>query len=342
MGSAARLALENSRLQAGAAHARLDELRASRARLVAAADAGAAHRAQPARWGTAATAPSGSWCSSLRNQAATTTSISTRCSHEVHAESQEGAGRAARARTRDPSGGPQRPRPGPAPSSWRAAPPSRRTSPTCRPTAPAASRTLPTSSPSEALANIIKHAQGTEADDRPHPFRRPVIEVADDGCGGADPGHGSGLRACRDRVGALDGPLDVHRRPAAGHPIRRRSSRRLILADDAALIREGLRRQLAGDGFDDPRRGRARQDLLAAVDAPTSPTPPWSTSGCRPPYTDEGMRRRGADPGPVPGRAVLVLSQYVAADLRPTTARRTTASASATCSRTGSPTPRRS
>jgi len=36
-----------------------------------------------------------------------------------------------------------------------------------------------------------------------------VVEVADDGKGGADPAHGSGLRGLADRVEALDGRLRV-------------------------------------------------------------------------------------------------------------------------------------
>ena len=36
-----------------------------------------------------------------------------------------------------------------------------------------------------------------------------MVEVADDGVGGADLGEGSGLRGLADRVEALDGRLDV-------------------------------------------------------------------------------------------------------------------------------------
>jgi signal transduction histidine kinase len=42
-----------------------------------------------------------------------------------------------------------------------------------------------------------------------------VVEVADDGVGGADPGRGSGLRGLVDRVEALDGRLEVQS-PAGG------------------------------------------------------------------------------------------------------------------------------
>jgi PAS domain S-box-containing protein len=63
---------------------------------------------------------------------------------------------------------------------------------------------------SEALANIGKYAQASFA--RVSVTRvdgRAVVEVADDGVGGADPMRGSGLRGLVDRVEALDGRLAV-------------------------------------------------------------------------------------------------------------------------------------
>jgi signal transduction histidine kinase len=39
---------------------------------------------------------------------------------------------------------------------------------------------------------------------------RLVVEIVDDGVGGADPGRGSGLRGLADRVEALGGRLSVH------------------------------------------------------------------------------------------------------------------------------------
>jgi signal transduction histidine kinase len=62
----------------------------------------------------------------------------------------------------------------------------------------------------EALTNVVKYARASEAIIRV--TRGPsfaVIEVADDGAGGADPARGSGLRGLADRVEALDGRLDV-------------------------------------------------------------------------------------------------------------------------------------
>jgi signal transduction histidine kinase len=63
---------------------------------------------------------------------------------------------------------------------------------------------------SESLANIARHAQASEArvslEQQPG---RLVVEVVDDGVGGADTERGSGLRGLADRVEALGGRLRV-------------------------------------------------------------------------------------------------------------------------------------
>jgi signal transduction histidine kinase len=74
---------------------------------------------------------------------------------------------------------------------------------------------------SEALANVAKHARAAsvrvEIAER---GGRLVAEVADDGIGGADGTHGSGLRGLTDRVEALGGTLDVVSAPGAGTIVR--------------------------------------------------------------------------------------------------------------------------
>ena len=63
---------------------------------------------------------------------------------------------------------------------------------------------------SEALANVGKYAQASRASVRV--FRADslaVIEVSDDGIGGADAARGSGLRGLEDRVAAVGGRLRV-------------------------------------------------------------------------------------------------------------------------------------
>ena len=63
---------------------------------------------------------------------------------------------------------------------------------------------------SEALTNAAKHAHASvvtvELDAHDAVLR---LAIRDDGIGGADPGHGSGLLGLRDRIEALGGTLQV-------------------------------------------------------------------------------------------------------------------------------------
>jgi DNA-binding NarL/FixJ family response regulator len=88
------------------------------------------------------------------------------------------------------------------------------------------------------------------------------------------------------------------------------SGLRVVLAEDLALLRDGLRRLLSANGFDvveavsdGPELTRAlmshRPDV-AVVDVRLPPT-----------FTDEGLRAAIAARAALPGLPVLVLSQYV-------------------------------
>jgi signal transduction histidine kinase len=62
----------------------------------------------------------------------------------------------------------------------------------------------------EAITNVAKYAHATHATvSVQRQNGTVVVEVTDDGLGGADPDKGSGLRGLADRVAALDGRLDV-------------------------------------------------------------------------------------------------------------------------------------
>jgi signal transduction histidine kinase len=65
----------------------------------------------------------------------------------------------------------------------------------------------------EALANVAKHSGASEARVAVRRERKPedrlVVEVVDDGKGGANLEDGTGLAGLRDRVAALDGGLFV-------------------------------------------------------------------------------------------------------------------------------------
>jgi signal transduction histidine kinase len=70
---------------------------------------------------------------------------------------------------------------------------------------------------SEALTNVARHARATYATvtiAREH--GKLTVTVADDGIGGADTSGGSGLGGLADRLAALDGTLTVHSEPGAG------------------------------------------------------------------------------------------------------------------------------
>jgi signal transduction histidine kinase len=72
----------------------------------------------------------------------------------------------------------------------------------------------------EALTNTAKHASARRATVRARQTDgRLVVEVADDGRGGADVDQGSGLRGLEDRVAALDGTLRITSRDGEGTTI---------------------------------------------------------------------------------------------------------------------------
>ena len=70
---------------------------------------------------------------------------------------------------------------------------------------------------SEALTNVAKYSRASSATVR---VRRDngcvTVDVADDGVGGADAARGSGLRGLADRVAALDGTLSLDSPPGRG------------------------------------------------------------------------------------------------------------------------------
>jgi signal transduction histidine kinase len=74
---------------------------------------------------------------------------------------------------------------------------------------------------SEALTNVAKYARASSATVA---VRRAadtvVVEVSDDGVGGADIASGSGLRGLSDRVATLDGRLELDSQPGEGTQVR--------------------------------------------------------------------------------------------------------------------------
>jgi signal transduction histidine kinase len=73
----------------------------------------------------------------------------------------------------------------------------------------------------EALTNVVKYAHASQATVRvSRDNGRAVVEIADDGVGGADPDRGSGLRGLADRVSALDGRMEIESPAGAGTRLR--------------------------------------------------------------------------------------------------------------------------
>jgi signal transduction histidine kinase len=70
---------------------------------------------------------------------------------------------------------------------------------------------------SESLTNATKYAGASAVEVRVVLEAQAVlVEIVDDGRGGADPASGTGLRGLADRVEALDGRLDVDSPPGTG------------------------------------------------------------------------------------------------------------------------------
>jgi signal transduction histidine kinase len=73
----------------------------------------------------------------------------------------------------------------------------------------------------EALTNVVKYARASHAwVSITRAEALVLVEVADDGIGGADPSRGSGLRGLRDRLAAIDGALEIDSRRGRGTTLR--------------------------------------------------------------------------------------------------------------------------
>jgi signal transduction histidine kinase len=69
----------------------------------------------------------------------------------------------------------------------------------------------------EALSNATRHAHATHCVVKVvRENGHALVEVKDDGVGGADPGRGNGLRVLADRLSALDGSLELVSGPGEG------------------------------------------------------------------------------------------------------------------------------
>ena len=143
---------------------------------------------------------------------------------------------------------------------------------------------------SESLTNVGKHADATSATvDVRHAGGEVVVEVVDNGVGGADTERGSGLRGLADRVEALDGRLRVWSPPGGGTRLRARDPVRAVIAEDSVLLREGLERLLSENGLDVVGTCTTAEELLLKV---RSYDPDVAIVDIRlpPTHNDEGLR----------------------------------------------------
>ena len=150
----------------------------------------------------------------------------------------------------------------------------------------------------ESLANIAKYAEASEA----------RIGVGPRGWLGSDRGRRRRYRrrkgARRLRSGRARRPARCARRNARGHlagrrwdPHQSRDPVRAVIADDTALLRQGLARLLTEAGIEVCGEAGDGQELLRLVE---QQQPEWrsSTSACRPPTP-----MRGSSPLPDPPAA---------------------------------------
>ena len=120
---------------------------------------------------------------------------------------------------------------------------------------------------SEALTNITKHAGATHvAVSAAYHEDRLEVTVADDGAGGAQT-DGSGLTGLADRVAR--GWRHAHRGqpPGSRHQRHGGAPVRIVLADDTVLLRAGLAELLRIEGFDVVGEAGDAPELLELVRA---------------------------------------------------------------------------
>ena len=191
----------------------------------------------------------------------------------------------------------------------------------------AAIETIAYFSAAELLANVAKHSGARHATlEAVHVPGLLRIRVTDDGHGGAYPGAGRrparAGRTCPHRR-RPPGHRQPGRRPHGGNrrtavPRLKALVMRIVIAEDAAVIRAGLAEILADRGHEVAAAVGDAEALKAAV-AEHKPDVAIVDVRMPPDHTDEGLRAAIAIRRDHPGTGILVFSQYVetryAADL---------------------------
>ena len=185
----------------------------------------------------------------------------------------------------------------------------------------------------EGLTNVVKHARATAVSlTAVRDNGSLVVSVADDGVGGAAPADGSGLTGLADRV--LAAGRDVprrQRRRQRDHP-GRGAAVRVVIAEDQALLRDGLGGSSPTAATRSSHRWRMPSDLLDTIADDASRTSWSSTSGCR---RRTPTRAPGRHARSKPRIRTWACSSCRSTSRRPTRSSWWHSEASATCSRTG-------
>src|SRR5262249_36569319 len=128
----------------------------------------------------------------------------------------------------------------------------------------------------EATANALKHAGANQISVEVTSSRDGLrVSIVDDGAGGASFRDGTGLQGLRDRAEAIGGTLTVDS-PIGGPTIvtaelplfrsRHSAGLRIVVADDAVVIRQGLVELLAHSGIEVIAEAGDASELLEEVE----------------------------------------------------------------------------
>jgi PAS domain S-box-containing protein len=177
----------------------------------------------------------------------------------------------------------------------------------------------------EATANAVKHGNAKQVDLALVTTRDALrLTITDDGVGGAAFGYGTGLQGLRDRAIAIGGDLTLES-PAGGPtvitaelPLRASSSTasdarvalKVVLADDAVLIREALGELLARAGIEVAAEAGDASSLLRAVEE-HEPEVAIVDIHMPPTQTREGIGAALEIRNRYPGVGVLLLSTHI-------------------------------
>ena len=177
----------------------------------------------------------------------------------------------------------------------------------------------------EATANAVKHASANQIDIEVTSARDELrVTVTDDGAGGASFREGTGLQGLRDRAEAIGGDLTVDS-PIGGPTVltaalpllrsrRRRGfadgQLRVVIADDAAMIRQALVELLSSSGIEVVAQVGDAPALLQEVER-HSPDVAIVDIHMPPTQTQEGVHAAIKIRQRFPGVGILLLSSYV-------------------------------